>query len=554
MFCHKCGNQLPEDASFCNKCGVKIPTGDATANIPVEAESHPPTRPDEPNAPKLTKLIINFKMSIKGTLRFMVSGIKCDVLVDGNKIGRLSNGENLMYNVTPGKHNVVVGNFKIWLDIPVGNAPITLTTHLDDEGKPQMLCDQSHLVMEVPLDSSSSDAVKFDIRSMWNGFVSDFKEMPINNKVLVTLGGLLVATVFGFLLYFIVKLILSLPIVLLIVAAVGFILYRKYGKGLIAKYDAHFASNTGNSELFRLLAIGGGIAYGILFFFPWVKVVGQDWLSLLGYGSTDGFNPIGLLRLVATVIMGLFNLFGNHIEIESIDPMVIIGIIIFVSVLIAPITSLWGNIKNLFCVIVKHDKSELDSTSGGPLEFIIVYYLARGVIQAYITDATSVDWLGSAAGNLYGNMVELSVIPWVLLLLGFINWYCAKRYICSKAAVLTSPKSPDTPDEGFYNSKISDPFRMTVEDVFTIIEHGTVVTGQIDSGRISIGDEVNIIGKSGNIQTTVVTGIEVSRKALNCAQAGHDVGLLFEGIGKDDIHQGDRLEKVPVYDTVEIGK
>lgn len=221
-------------------------------------------------------------------------------------------------------------------------------------------------------------------------------------------------------------------VVLLIMVAVGVLLYYKYGRKFIAKYDAHFASKTSYNQLFKLLAIIGSVAYGVLFFFPWVRVIGQDWLALFDFGTPDGFNPIGLLRLVATFALGLFDLFGSQIEMESIDPMVVIAIIIFIGILIAPITSLWGDIKNLFYIIVKPDESKLSSTSAGPLEFIIVYYLARSTIQSYITDIASNNWLGSMADNLYGNLFQLSAVPLVLLLLSILNWYFIKRYICSK--------------------------------------------------------------------------------------------------------------------------
>jgi len=37
MFCHKCGNKLPEDAVFCNKCGVKTVISDTEQQTPAEA-------------------------------------------------------------------------------------------------------------------------------------------------------------------------------------------------------------------------------------------------------------------------------------------------------------------------------------------------------------------------------------------------------------------------------------------------------------------------------------------------------------------------------------
>jgi elongation factor Tu len=87
----------------------------------------------------------------------------------------------------------------------------------------------------------------------------------------------------------------------------------------------------------------------------------------------------------------------------------------------------------------------------------------------------------------------------------------------------------------------TDPnFRMTVQDVFTIRDRGTVVTGQIESGTLNTGDTISI-QRSGSTKKAVVTGIEMFRKQLRQAQAGDNVGLLLRDIGKQDIQHGDIL-------------
>lgn len=83
-------------------------------------------------------------------------------------------------------------------------------------------------------------------------------------------------------------------------------------------------------------------------------------------------------------------------------------------------------------------------------------------------------------------------------------------------------------------------FRMTVQDLFSIKGRGTVVTGRIESGTITVGDEIRIQRTSYD-KTAVVTGVEIRRKVVTHAQAGDDVGILFKDIGKEDIQQGDLL-------------
>src|SRR4029077_8416456 len=67
---------------------------------------------------------------------------------------------------------------------------------------------------------------------------------------------------------------------------------------------------------------------------------------------------------------------------------------------------------------------------------------------------------------------------------------------------------------------VDKPFLMPIEDVFTITGRGTVVTGRIEQGKISVGTDVEIIGIHPEVAKTVVTGLEMFQKILDFAQAG----------------------------------
>ncbi len=87
----------------------------------------------------------------------------------------------------------------------------------------------------------------------------------------------------------------------------------------------------------------------------------------------------------------------------------------------------------------------------------------------------------------------------------------------------------------------TDPtFRMTVQDVFSIKGRGTVIIGRIESGTISVGDEILIKGRSSN-KKAVVAGVEVRRKVTTSAQAGDEAGIRLQDIEKEDVQQGDIL-------------
>ena len=79
-----------------------------------------------------------------------------------------------------------------------------------------------------------------------------------------------------------------------------------------------------------------------------------------------------------------------------------------------------------------------------------------------------------------------------------------------------------------------------IEDVFIIRGRGTVVTGQVISGTLSLNDFVRI--QENGLQTQV-TGIEAFRKQLDVAMAGEKVGVLLSGVSRDDVARGYTLVK-----------
>ena len=85
--------------------------------------------------------------------------------------------------------------------------------------------------------------------------------------------------------------------------------------------------------------------------------------------------------------------------------------------------------------------------------------------------------------------------------------------------------------------EVDKPFLMPVEDVFSITGRGTVATGRIETGRIKVGEEVELLGL-GEDKKSVVTGVEMFRKILDEGEAGDNVGLLLRGIDKAEIKRG----------------
>jgi elongation factor Tu len=85
-------------------------------------------------------------------------------------------------------------------------------------------------------------------------------------------------------------------------------------------------------------------------------------------------------------------------------------------------------------------------------------------------------------------------------------------------------------------------FLLPIEDIFSISGRGTVVTGRIESGKVNVSDELEIVGLK-DTQKTVCTGVEMFRKLLDSGEAGDNVGVLLRGTKREDVERGQVLAK-----------
>lgn len=85
-------------------------------------------------------------------------------------------------------------------------------------------------------------------------------------------------------------------------------------------------------------------------------------------------------------------------------------------------------------------------------------------------------------------------------------------------------------------------FRMAVEDVFVIKGRGTVATGRVESGSVTVGQTVRVLREGVELGTTKVTGVEMFRRKVDTASEGDNVGLLVDGEVGEGVTRGDALE------------
>ena len=70
-----------------------------------------------------------------------------------------------------------------------------------------------------------------------------------------------------------------------------------------------------------------------------------------------------------------------------------------------------------------------------------------------------------------------------------------------------------------------------------------MITGQVRSGRVAVGDRVTLKRLDGSVREVNIGGIEMFRRMLDKAEKGDNVGILLRGLEKSDVGRGDILER-----------
>ena len=79
-------------------------------------------------------------------------------------------------------------------------------------------------------------------------------------------------------------------------------------------------------------------------------------------------------------------------------------------------------------------------------------------------------------------------------------------------------------------------FRIAVDRSFTLTGVGTVVTGSITHGTVSVGDELTLSPSGKSVR---VRGIHALNRQATSAARGQRSALALAGVAKDEVHRGD---------------
>jgi selenocysteine-specific elongation factor len=90
----------------------------------------------------------------------------------------------------------------------------------------------------------------------------------------------------------------------------------------------------------------------------------------------------------------------------------------------------------------------------------------------------------------------------------------------------------------------ADLFRLPVDRVFTMKGFGTVVTGTLVSGRVNVGEAIEILPRR---VTAKIRGIQVHNDAVTVAEAGQRTAINLQGVEKSQVQRGDILAHQGTY-------
>jgi len=193
---------------------------------------------------------------------------------------------------------------------------------------------------------------------------------------------------------------------------------------------------------------------------------------------------------------------------------------------------------DLVMLVIAADEGVMPQTREH-LEICRLLGVQRGLVALTKSDLVEPDWLGLVAEE--------------------VRDYLAGSFLEDAAIVPLSSRSGAGLDDlrtelarlaGEIEPKRSDgPCRLPVDRVFTVAGFGTVVTGTLLSGRMAVGDEVEILPSG--LQSRV-RGIQSHGKKCDAGLAGERLAVNLQGVEHDRLRRGDVIAPAGLFRTTRV--
>jgi selenocysteine-specific elongation factor len=154
--------------------------------------------------------------------------------------------------------------------------------------------------------------------------------------------------------------------------------------------------------------------------------------------------------------------------------------------------------------------------------------------------------LGVKRGIVVLTKKDLVDPDWLDLVTEEVREYLATGFLAEAPIVAVSSRSGDGMDAlkaeltrlagEIEQKRLDTPFRLPVDRVFTVTGFGTVVTGTLLSGGISVGDEVEILPAGIECR---VRGVQSFGAKVDRGEAGERLAVNLQGVDHSQVERGD---------------
>lgn len=164
MFCPFCGAEVGKEAKFCNSCGKNLTTAEVQETLSsakvyenverqtlmqsISKGNHEALGVAKGNHIDSVEMVVSIE-KVEGKA---YSKTKASIWVDNIEIGTVPNGETATYKISSGQHCIKIGIVSAWVDIPQDIALINLSFKWGPKTKPEIVCQQQHLVTAASID------------------------------------------------------------------------------------------------------------------------------------------------------------------------------------------------------------------------------------------------------------------------------------------------------------------------------------------------------------------------------------------------------------------
>jgi len=162
--------------------------------------------------------------------------------------------------------------------------------------------------------------------------------------------------------------------------------------------------------------------------------------------------------------------------------------------------------------------------------------------------------LGVKRGIVVLTKKDLVEPDWLDLVTEEVRDYLAESFLAGAPIVAVSSRSGDGIDllkseltrlaGEIEQKRLDTPFRLPVDRVFTVTGFGTVVTGTLLSGAVSVGDEVEILPSGIACR---VRGVQSFGSKVDKGGAGERLAVNLQGVDHSDVERGDVVVPKGLY-------